>query len=413
MSVSIKPAKYEHAVVRPGAMIGRSTALVMIAVFIGLIAVPPIHQLCIELARSGRWQFLDLFEEKPTHDSLKRFEETLARESVLGGKARVLYRTIELRTLGQGNEKIVVGHDGYLFYRQEVEMAAAPGFLHRGVTRPRGTDQPRRRGDPADSIAAIVDFERQLRHRGIHLVFMPIPLKPFIYPEEVWPGYPAAAGPAWNRDREVFLSRLGASGVDVLDPTDALWRAKTQPGESESLFLKLDTHWTPRGVGVVADRLAAHLAPLLPTRGLRHYTTRRENVTGSGDLLRLLEIAPAGGLFPPQTVQVTRVLLDPPRRPGDDRAPVLLLGDSFTNIYHHAAMEWGDSAGLGEQLMVRLGQGVEIIAVNGGGATAVRESLAKKPAALDHKQLVVWACSARDLYDESVVWERVLVPEGD
>ena len=73
---------------------------------------------------------------------------------------------------------------------------------------------------------------------------MPLPVKPFIYPEQVWPGYPAAAGPAWNRDRDAFKARLAGAGVDVLDITDDLWNAKAQ--SEESLFLKLDTHWTPR-----------------------------------------------------------------------------------------------------------------------------------------------------------------------
>ena len=63
--------------------------------------------------------------------------------------------------------------------------------------------------------------------------------------------------------------------------------------------------------------------------------------------------------------------------------------------------------------MLRLGVGVQVIAINGGGATAVRESLAQKPAALDHKKVVVWACSARDLYDESISWDLVPIRKSD
>ena len=96
---------------------------------------------------------------------------------------------------------------------------------------------------------------------------------------------------------------------------------------------------------------------------------------------------------------------------GDDSSPVLLLGDSFTNIYRRKEMEWGAGAGLGEQLMLRLNVGVQVIAINGGGATAVRETLAQKPAALTHKKVVVWACSARDLYDESIAWDHVPLAE--
>jgi hypothetical protein len=73
-------------------------------------------------------------------------------------------------------------------------------------------------------------------------------------------------------------------------------------------------------------------------------------------------------------------------------------------------MDWGEGAGLGEQLMLRLGVGVQVVAINGGGATSVRESLARKPAVLGRKRLVVWACTSRDLFDASIAWERVALP---
>jgi hypothetical protein len=132
-------------------------------------------------------------------------------------------------------------------------------------------------------------------------------------------------------------------------------------------------------------------------------------VTNFGDLLRILEIQSSSGLFPSQTVEIVQVFDGGQPAQGDESSPILLLGDSFTNIYRRKEMEWGDGAGLGEQLMLRLGEPVQVLAINGGGATAVREAVAQKPAALAHKKIVVWACSARDLYDPSVSWERVQV----
>ena len=161
----------------------------------------------------------------------------------------------------------------------------------------------------------------------------------------------------------------------MLDVTDALWQAKTNPGES--LFLKLDTHWTPRGLAIVADMVAARLKQCLPRLAHESFDTRTVSVTNYGDLLRILEVPSNSGLFAPQTVEITQLLPGSALSRGDDASSVLLLGDSFTNIYHRQEMEWGDGAGLGEQLMLRLGTGVQVIAINGGGATAVRESLAQ------------------------------------
>jgi len=91
-------------------------------------------------------------------------------------------------------------------------------------------------------------------------------------------------------------------------------------------------------------------------------------------------------------------------------APVLLLGDSFSNIYSRPELEWGQGGGLGDQLRLRLGVPVQVLALNGGGATTVRQVLARRPALLRGKRIVVWACSARDLVDESVSWESVALP---
>jgi alginate O-acetyltransferase complex protein AlgJ len=411
MNLQRQASSDERTAARPSALIGYKTALATIVVFGMLIVIPPCHQFWVEMTRMSRWRFLDLFQERPTHASLKRFGEALATDSVLAARARQSYRAFLMRWFHHGNEKIVVGQNDFLFLQKEVEMAAGPGFLRRPSAAVRGIDERSTRANSSDILGAIVDFKNQLRALGIHLVFVPIPAKAFIYPEEVWPGYPATAGPAWNRDRAAFIDRLAEAGVDVVDVTNELWRAKALPGER--LFLRLDTHWTPRGLSVVADRLAAHVRPRL-ARTVKHaFTTRAERVSNFGDLLRILELEPASGLFKPQTVEIIQVLDGGALARGDDSAPVLLLGDSFANIYRRKEMEWGDGAGLGEHLMLRLGAGVQVIAINGGGATPVRERLAQNPAALRHKKVVVWACSARDLYDEAVVWERVPIPAAD
>ena len=205
----------------------------MLVVFIALIVIPPVHQLCTELNRTGRWRFLALFESVPTHASLKQFEETLARESALSTRARLFYRESLMRWIGQGNEKIVVGRNGFLFFLQEVEMAAGPGFLSRRSAGVRGIDGEAKRVS-TDAVGAIVDFDRQLRGRGIHSRFHASSCEAVHLSGAGVARLPRAAGPAWNRDRDAFKAKLAEAGVDVLDVTDDLWNAKTSIGR-ESL----------------------------------------------------------------------------------------------------------------------------------------------------------------------------------
>ncbi len=407
-----RESKPHSATVTPlmkDARIDRRTSRWITAIFLMMILIPPMHQLIHELSTTHQWRFLRLFQEVPNPASLKRFAEDLASESVLAGRLRTVYQSLLIRVFGQGTEKIVIGRDGFLFFRKEVDLASGPGFLSRRIGPTRGisnTGGVRRKS--SDAIGVILDYQRQLSARGIRLVLAPIPVKPVIYPEKVWPGYSAAAGPAWNRDYSVFLQQLRDAGVDVLDVTEDLWHARSS---GPLLFLKQDTHWSPAGLRIVVQSMAKHLKPLLsPVDGLK-LSSRSEIASNYGDLMRMLETEPKGNPFPKESVVIDQVFEGGQLVKGGDDAPVLLLGDSYSNVFSRPELGWGEGAGLGEQLMKVLNTRVQVIAQNGGGATGSRETLVQKPQALRHKKIVLWTFSSRDLFDEAIVWERVPVPE--
>jgi alginate O-acetyltransferase complex protein AlgJ len=82
-------------------------------------------------------------------------------------------------------------------------------------------------------------------------------------------------------------------------------------------------------------------------------------------------------------------------------AEVLVLGDSFSNIYSAGPMGWGESAGFVEHLMLHLGRPVDAIVRNGDGAWATRrmlaEDLARGRDRLAGKKVVIWQFAAREL----------------
>jgi len=85
----------------------------------------------------------------------------------------------------------------------------------------------------------------------------------------------------------------------------------------------------------------------------------------------------------------------------DPKGDVLLLGDSFTNVFSMEPMGWGTAAGLGPQLAHALGRGVDVIAQNDSGAFATREALARALGGGDDrlagKKVVVWEFASREL----------------
>lgn len=381
----------------PSPRIGAPAAFALIAAFALLIAVPPVHQFVVETdggAAPAAWRFLRLAGQWPTAESLKQFETDLARESALAAAVRVPYQAATTAALGAGSQQVVVGRDGRLFHRIEADFCRGPGFLSAEFLRTKTAAHP----DPLPAIAA---FRDALAARGIRLLLVPVPVKPVVYPGHLWAGYPADAGPAWNRDRDEWNRRLAAAGVEVLDLTEAFRESR-----GDDLFLRTDTHWSPAGVDLAARLVADRIRPWLGSYESTDFAVGDAEATARGDLAELLELPEATPGFAPQTVRIRPV----PDAVGGDGSPVLLLGDSYANIYTSADLNWGTDAGLGPQLGRRLGLPVQVIARNGGGATAVRQALAARPGALAAKRVVVWEFSLRDLYDPAVGWDPLPLP---
>jgi alginate O-acetyltransferase complex protein AlgJ len=257
------------------------------------------------------------------------------------------------------------------------------------------------RPDPRPAIFALA---RQLSDRGIGLVVVPTPVKPAIHPERLAGERDGWEIPLQNRSFEPLVRELERAGVEVFDPAPLLARAALETGEPQ--YLATDTHWTPEALDRVAGALAALLeARLGPAPEAAPYFRQPVRVRGLGDLERMLRLPVGAGLpelFPAQEVTVRQVL-DPLGSlvRADPEAEVLLLGDSFTNVYSQPELGWGQGAGLVEQLAYRLGRPVDRIAVNAGGSHTSRERLTDllraDPGRLDGTRVVVYQFAVREL----------------
>jgi alginate O-acetyltransferase complex protein AlgJ len=82
-------------------------------------------------------------------------------------------------------------------------------------------------------------------------------------------------------------------------------------------------------------------------------------------------------------------------------ADVLILGDSFSNIYSSEAMGWGETAGFVEHLAYHLGRPLDRLVRNDAGAHATREMLSQELRRghdrLAGKKVVIWEFAAREL----------------
>ncbi|MGD8238081.1 MAG: hypothetical protein PVH68_05980 [Armatimonadota bacterium] len=373
----------------------RRVQLALIPYFLALIGVVPVVQIITEVATGQPLQEIDVFRRAPTLERLQSYERAVEDNSLIAEAVRKRCQWLTLVAFGSGTQKAVVGRGDTLFYRPSIDAVVAPGFMRA----PHGDGHP---------VPAIVDFRDGLRSRGVELVVLVVPGKQTIYPEWLCRRYGTGDRPPTNPDMERFTDELERHDVRVVDTTPALWQAKRN-GE---MYLRHDTHWTPAGLDAVADALARRL-PLIdgPRRNLR---ASPESVTFKGDLFDMLQLPDLPTRFTPQQVTIRRVVnadTGQPLEPDAD-APTVLLGDSFTNIYSVPEMGWGDHAGLGEQIALRLGQGIDIIAQNDGGVNTARATLCRQPDRLRSKKLVIWQFAARDLVVSNGEWKRIRVAEG-
>jgi alginate O-acetyltransferase complex protein AlgJ len=100
----------------------------------------------------------------------------------------------------------------------------------------------------------------------------------------------------------------------------------------------------------------------------------------------------------PERAFPTRVLLPDgsPWRSTRD-ADVLVLGDSFSNIYSLESMGWGISAGFIEHLSAAMRRPLDRIVQNDQASFATRELLQRDPGRLIRKRLVIYQFAAREL----------------
>jgi hypothetical protein len=285
------------------------------------------------------------------------------------------------------NDVVVRGSE--LYYLPDIEHVMGRSFLGQR----RRNSHLALKEEPSDErtknpLPAILDFDRELREQGIRLVLLPTPSKAMF----------AGRGevPMQNAGFASFLTEMAKHGIPVLDlaPHFAEREKKGEP-----LFLKTDSHWTPGTMRLSAELLAELIRDfgLVPAGRTEGFEVTFRKVTNEGDLAALHYGVEKKRWSETVTVRSVGLGEGPLRWTPAPDAPVLLLGDSFTNVYSLDAMNWGVSGGLGETLSIVLGFSIDRIARNADGAFASRQELSRQRERLEGKTVVVWQFAAREL----------------
>ncbi len=355
--------------------------------FVLMIFAAPLYQVCRELAEKGdakEFRVLKLLPDKSrmgrvrslrdagrlfaSPQEIKDFETSVEEAQYLSRAVRPWVQYFLTLALDTGNEKALTGRNGELFYSEELKALTNPD------------------PDRAKKAAGeIVKLDRYLKTRGVTLIVMPVPNKLFIYPERFAKG--AAAS---DRSLDLLLGELEKDGCSVCDLVPVF-----RENRDRELFLKCDTHWTEYGLSLAAESLARRIGRMGDPPPAKQ--ARASNV---GDIFDMLQLPRLQKKYRSQTV----LLRQPARMPEESR--ILLLGDSYSNIYSDGSLKWGEGAGLAERLCLACGTGVRKLALNAGGASSSRKALYRDlalaagkhiPDILEGKEYVIYEFAQREI----------------
>jgi alginate O-acetyltransferase complex protein AlgJ len=228
-----------------------------------------------------------------------------------------LHKDLTKPMLGFGNDSVLIGRDGRMFYLGEEAVRQSAGLIFR--------DQR-----VADTADLLVSINAALKVRGIRFLVASPPNSATIYQDDL---------PQWARNRRrqteygALIENLASRDVRAIDLRPTLRAAQA---EGPAYYMH-DTHWTPRGALAAFNAVAeadAHADWRIDAKSALGPLTNRKG----GDLARMFGVQdsvseqsedltlPAG----------TKVLLssDPfgdyvetSNKPGPT---IMIIGDSFT-----------------------------------------------------------------------------------
>jgi len=300
-----------------------------------------------------------MLQQRTSQALLAVFALTLVAGSLLEDTLRPRVQAL-ISLAGQGNEQVFLGRAGWMYFRPSLEHVWGAPI--------------------GDARPAISHFREELQRAGIELVVVPVPVKVSIDGSAMGsPAHPVNAG--WHD----FITDLERYEIPHVNAQKVLHK---RVGDQ---YLRTDTHWRPEAMDAVSERVAQVIHRLgLPSRP--QLARESEVVEGYGDLVELLGRGTRG--IAPERVSIWTLEAGQQDTRG---APILLIGDSFANVYADPTLGFGEGGGMAAALSSHLGVPVDSLLQNDGGASKTRIALQDDIGRLDETLVVVWVFSAREL----------------
>jgi alginate O-acetyltransferase complex protein AlgJ len=287
----------------------------------------------------------------------------------------------------------LAGKDEWVFFRKSLEYSTGGDLA----------DQP----DDRNPLPHLKDLKAYLDKHEVNLLFVTIPVKSEVYfeklPTDVAPSDKTAIVNPYSRK---ILKDIQDAGIEVIDVLPRYLEAKTKDGEHEEpVYQKQDTHWTDRGLQIVAKLIAERVEEYgwyeEAAADKVEYTVVDTTFDRQGDIVdKLPEEVKVN--YPAVTLKARQVYRpDGKLNRRDKNGPIILMGDSFTGVFELVDCK---GAGVASHIAAKTGLPVDQLTSWGGGPLVRSRFMRQRADKLGGKRLVVYLMVARDLYDYSQGW---------
>lgn len=282
----------------------------------------------------------------------------------------------------EGQPGVIIGKDSWLFSNQELLVPARFDLVLE------------------DHLRDITSVQKQLHAQGKRLIMIPVPMKVTLYHEKL----DRRLNPRLLTLEQDFSAALSARGIEHQPLSDTFQAAKAR----SQLFLARDTHWTPEGAKLAAEKVAASFAEL--KGNTRYHADVRPALRYEGDLTRFIRTSEwlAAGLRAPEQLSHHEIapVLDTVTEDalfGSSQRPLLLIGSSYSDN------DTWNFTGFLQQAFSR--EVVSLSVSEKGPYYAVQQFLKAPPEWAEEVDVVLWEFPVRTLLNQDrrvASWQRSL-----
>lgn len=171
------------------------------------------------------------------------FEEYFSKSFAFRGKVVDAFATMKLTLFGEGNEQVIAGRDGFLFFADTLDCYTGENAMTEAEI-----------SAAADALAALHAYAEA---HGAQFLFVAAPNKNSVYGEMMPARYKMETE---ARDLDRLYAALDARGVPYLDLRPILTAAKSE----QLIYHRRDTHWNTRGALAAWEAVGDALSLTLP-----------------------------------------------------------------------------------------------------------------------------------------------------